>query len=40
MRVTEVVFLFARPGVERAYVVDDAFLAEADALMRTEPVPA
>ncbi|MEX0750980.1 MAG: UvrD-helicase domain-containing protein [Dehalococcoidia bacterium] len=39
MPVREVVFLFARPGVERAYPVDDAFLAEAEALMRLEPVP-
>jgi len=37
MPVREVVFLFARPGIERAYPVDDVFLAEAEALMRSEP---
>jgi hypothetical protein len=39
MPVREVVFLFARPGIERAYAVDEAFIAEAEALMRIEPVP-
>jgi ATP-dependent helicase/nuclease subunit A len=34
MPVREVVFLFARPGVERSYDADDAFLAEAARLMR------
>jgi hypothetical protein len=29
MRVREVVFVFARPGVEHAVAVDDAFIAEA-----------
>jgi ATP-dependent helicase/nuclease subunit A len=38
MPVREVIFLFARPGVERSYAADDAFLAEAERLMRSEPV--
>jgi ATP-dependent exoDNAse (exonuclease V) beta subunit len=38
MPVREVIFLFARPGEERSYTVDAAFLKEAATLMRTEPV--
>jgi ATP-dependent exoDNAse (exonuclease V) beta subunit len=34
MRVREVVFLFARIGAESAIAVDDAFMDEAEALMR------
>jgi ATP-dependent exoDNAse (exonuclease V) beta subunit len=37
MPVREVAFLFARPGIERAYAVDEAFIAEAAALMCMEP---
>ncbi|HEY7802685.1 MAG TPA: PD-(D/E)XK nuclease family protein, partial [Dehalococcoidia bacterium] len=33
MPVREVVFLFARPGIEHATVVDAAFRAEAEALL-------
>jgi ATP-dependent helicase/nuclease subunit A len=38
MPVREVIFLFARPGEERAYPVDAAFIAEAATLMRSEPI--
>jgi ATP-dependent helicase/nuclease subunit A len=38
MPVREVIFLFARPGIERAYACDAAFGAEAEALMRREPI--
>ncbi len=37
MPVREVIFLFARPGIERAMPVDAAFQAEAEALLRPEP---
>jgi ATP-dependent helicase/nuclease subunit A len=35
MPAREVIFLFARPGIERPFAVDDAFRAEAEALMRS-----
>jgi hypothetical protein len=39
MRVKEVIFLFARIPAEHTYAVDNAFIAEAEALMRTTPEP-
>jgi ATP-dependent exoDNAse (exonuclease V) beta subunit len=38
MSVREVIFLYARAALERSFPVDDAFLSEADALMRS-PIP-
>ncbi len=37
--VREVVFVYARPGVERAIAVDAAFMVEAEALMRQAALP-
>ena len=37
--VREVVFVYARPGVERAIPVDAAFMAEAESLMRQAALP-
>jgi len=38
--VKEVVFIFASPGVEAAFACDEAFMAEADALLRRPPADA